>query len=484
VLLRNAQLGDTRVDLNLSGGVIRSIVQHDPHATNLSGEVVDAHGHWLTPGLWDNHVHFSQWTLAKRRPDISATKSAAEAARVSAEAMRAEQMPALPFVAVGFRDGLWADAPNLADLDAAAGEWPMVLVSADLHSVWLNSAALALYGHAGHPTGLLREDDAFEITRRIDDVPDETLDSWADQVAAQASARGVVGIVDFEMTWNLDTWLRRMRGGTQRLRVEFGIYSADLDRAIELGLRTGDSVTDLLTVGSFKVLTDGSLNTRTAYCYEGYGDEHGHGTGVLTVPPEELMPLLRKATAAGILPAVHAIGDRANTLALDVFEELGVGGRIEHAQLLATSDVARFAQLNVVASVQPEHAMDDRDVADKFWQGRTDRAFVLRSLVDAGAELAFGSDAPVAPLDPWITMAAAVGRGRDNRPSWHPEQCVTVAEAIAASTRTTIAVGQPADLVLTTLNPATASVAELRAMPVVATLLAGKFTFRQSGFGE
>jgi predicted amidohydrolase YtcJ len=143
---------------------------------------------------------------------------------------------------------------------------------------------------------------------------------------------------------------------------------------------------------------------------------------------------------------------------------------------LAWSDLPRFAALGVTASVQPEHALDDRDVADHYWASRTERAFMLRSLLDAGARLALGSDAPVAPLDPWLAMAAAVGRTREGREPWHPEQTITAGEALAASVRTTVAVGQVADLVVTDLDPVSATAAQLRAMPVSATLLAGSFT--------
>ncbi|MET0726492.1 MAG: amidohydrolase family protein, partial [Leifsonia sp.] len=220
-----------------------------------------------------------------------------------------------------------------------------------------------------------------------------------------------------------------------------------------------------------------SLNTRTAYCFDPYpgltGDE---AYGLLTVPPDALVPLLQTARDAGLRPAVHAIGDQANTLALDAFETLGVGGSIEHAQLLGGTDVSRFAALGVTASVQPEHAMDDRDVADRYWAGRTDRAFVLRSLLDSGAVLALGSDAPVAPLDPWVGIAAAVGRTRDGRAPWHPEQAITVQEAVAASARTSVAVGEPADLAILDADPLQATMDELRTLPVAATLLGGRFT--------
>jgi predicted amidohydrolase YtcJ len=197
---------------------------------------------------------------------------------------------------------------------------------------------------------------------------------------------------------------------------------------------------------------------------------------MLTVPTEQLVPLLRTAWSAGIAPAVHAIGDEANRLALDAFEAVGCRGRIEHAQLLRAEDLPRFAALGIAASVQPEHAMDDRDVAERYWAGRTGRSFAFRSLLGAGAELLFGSDAPVSPLDPWVTLSAAVTRSRDGREPWHPEQAVTVAEALAASVHGTVAVGEPADLVAVDLAPSAASGEELRAMPVALTLLAGRTT--------
>lgn len=464
MILANARLGHGPVDIRIENGLITEI------GTGLEGESRDdLGGRWVSPGLWDNHVHFTQWTLTSQRTDLSFVESAAEAARLIGAASSGQAL----LIGGGFRDAMWPDAPALDILDATTGGVPAVLVSADLHAVWLNSAALTLYGHTGHPTGLLTEDAAFEVQRQLGVVPDEIADGWARAAAAAAARRGVVGIVDFEMTWNRDVWLRRVAEGHDALRVEFAIYPQHLERAIAAGLRTGDAIDDLVTVGGFKVLTDGSLNTRTAATVDAY-DDGSHG--LLTVPPDELLPLMRRAVGAGIRPNVHAIGDHANTLALDAFETVGAGGCIEHAQLLAESDHARFAKLGVTASVQPEHAMDDRDVADRYWQGRTARMYAFRSLLDAGATLLLGSDAPVSPLDPWIGIAAAVTRERDGRQSWHPEQRITVAEALAASTRTTVAVGQKADLVVTDLDPMTATGDELRAMPVATTLLGGRFT--------
>jgi predicted amidohydrolase YtcJ len=456
MLLRNARVSGgpgEPVDVRVENGVITQI-----GALGGSGdEARDLGGRWLSPGLWDNHVHFSQWALVQQRLDVSTAGSAREAvAMVVGELQSADSDPGstLPFIGYGFRDGLWRDEPTVEALDAVGGRRPIVLVSGDLHSVWLNSVALALYGHAG-ATGLLVEEPAFEITRRLGIVADELLDLWVDAAARRAASRGVVGIVDLEMAWSLDAWTRRIASGTRSLRVEFGVYAQHLDRAIALGLRTGDRVNDRLTVGPLKLISDGSLNTRTAYCFDEYpgreGAEHSHG--LLTLPPEELLPLMRRGAAAGIVPTVHAIGDHANAIALDAFAELGV-----------------------VASVQPDHALDDRDVAEHHWAGRTGRAFALRGLLDSGATLALGSDAPVSPLDPWVTIAAAVSRSRGDREPWHPEQRISTAEALSASTRTTVAVGQPADLIATDIDPLTAPVEGLRHQVVAATLLGGEFT--------
>jgi predicted amidohydrolase YtcJ len=468
VILRGARIGDDVVDLRIEDGIIAEVGA----IVSVGDDSVEMDGRWLIPGLWDHHVHFSQWSLRSQRLDVSSTRSAAETARLIADAIGPSSPN--PFVAVGFRDGLWPDAPNLAVLDAVSSA-PIVVVSGDLHAVWLNSAALTLYGRAGNETGVLREDESFRILGFIDSVDDAQLDAWVDAAGRAAAAKGIVGIVDYEMAWNPEVWKRRQASGTESLRVEVAVYSEHLDRAIKEGLRTGDRLGDLLTMGNFKILIDGSLNTRTAYCWDEYAGVPGE-FGILTVPEDRLRELMTRSSESGIEPSVHAIGDRANSIALDAFEAVGCRGRIEHAQFVSTADLPRFARLGVTASLQPDHAMDDRDVADHYWAGRTDRAFPLRSLLDASATVLLGSDAPVSPLDPWLTIAAAVGRSRDGREPWHPEQAISASEAIAASTRGTIEVGQPADLVVTERDPLASTADQLRAMPVCATILAGRFT--------
>ncbi|MEO7349505.1 MAG: amidohydrolase [Terrimesophilobacter sp.] len=479
--LTNARLGDSVVNIAVEGGVITSIVPADTAPENTAAETIDVGGRWVLPGLWDHHVHFNQHALAVRRIDVSGAESAAEAAKIVADqASRVRLQAGQPLIGHGFRDGLWPDTPTAEMLDAVVGGVPALLISGDLHCAWLNTAALAMFGHAGHPTGVLREDPCFALMARLQDISDATLDEWVADASTAAAARGVVGVVDMEMGPNVASWQRRAAHGFATMRVQAGIYTAYLDEAISAGFSRGTSLggSSLITSGPFKILTDGSLNTRTAYCVDEYHGTHDHG--LLTVSTEELVPLMMKASAAGIEPAVHAIGDEANRLVLNAFERVGCRGRIEHAQLLRVEDIPRFAALGVAASVQPEHAMDDRDIAEHHWAGRTDRAFVLRSLLDAGAELLLGSDAPVAPLDPWVTLSAAVFRSRGGRAPWHPEQSITVAEALAASTHNAVKVGHAADLIAVDRDPFTATGDQLRTMPVSLTLVAGSVTHSAS----
>jgi len=488
-VLRAARVDGAVVDLTVDRGVITAIRPHSP------GPGVALDGRTVVPGLWDNHVHFDQWALARRRLDLSAVGSAAEVVALVAERLRTGSGTGSGtgsdgmLVGAGFRDGLWPDAPRLDLLDAVSPGVRVVLVSGDLHCCWLNSAAAAHYGIVPDPSGVVREQDwhpIMEDVRRADD-----LDRFADEAARAAAARGVVGIVDFEAPFPLDAWRSRITSGSRSLRVVSSVWPPSLDEALERGLRTGEAVpgTDgLLTMGPLKIVTDGSLNTRTAFCVDPYPGLEGtaHPCGMVLVSPSELVPLLERAAAGGLEVAVHAIGDAANTFVLDAFASTGARGRVEHAQLLQVSDVPRFAALGIVASVQPEHAVDDRDVADHYWAGRTGRAFVFRSLLDAGAALALGSDAPVAPLDPWVAIAAAVHRSGDGRAPWHPEQQVTPAEALAASSGPDgpLREGRVADLVVLDADPLSATPARLREMPVAATMLGGTWTHLSDSAGD
>ena len=484
VLLRTVRRVGTSgapADVRVTDGVVTAVAPAGTlDATSTDTDVLQADGAWLGPGLVDHHTHFDQWALVRRRVDVSAADSAEATADLLAAVARTGVADRV-LIGHGYRDGMWPRPASRELLDRAAPGLPVVVVSADLHAVWCNALALRHFGAvlgralAAGDDGVLREQDAFDVTGALSQVPDAVLDGWVADAAEAAAARGVTRVIDLEMRFGLDRWTRRIRGGTDALRVASGVYATELSDVIARGLRTGDVVEGtrgLLTMGPFKVITDGSLGTRTAALAD--------GSGMLAWSFEDLVAVTRRAVDAGLVPAVHAIGDRANTLALDVFEAVGARGTIEHAQLLADADVERFARLGVAASVQPEHAMDDRDIADHHWAGVTDRAFAFATLARAGARVLLGSDAPVAPLDPWVSLAAAVGRDRDGREPWHPSERLSALTAWTGSTdgRVGVSVGDVADLVLVESDPLAASSAALRTMPVLGTAIAGRWTYR------
>ncbi|MGA4668721.1 amidohydrolase [Propionibacteriaceae bacterium Y1923] len=456
-------------------------------APGEGAEVVDGGGGVVMPGLWDAHTHLAQWAMSSRWVDVSAATSPQHAARLMAAALPAATDDEQVLVGFGFRDSTWAQSPTAADLDAQVADRPVVVISNDVHSTWLNSAALAHFGVADE-TGLLQEQAAFDLQTRLATAPDEVVDRWVDQAARQAAGRGVVGVVDLGMAWNPGEWRRRCAAGFQGLRVRAGVYPQHLDRVAEQRLRGGQRLDErgLVTLGPLKIITDGSLTARTAWCREPYratgtgdplpGQEHG----VCSVGLEELVWLMHRATGLGLECAVHAIGDRAVAQVLDGFTETGSPGSLEHAQLVGPSDITRMAALGVRASVQPAHLLDDRDAMDTLWAGRTHHAFPLAQMAAAGVELALGSDAPVARLDPWLAIEVAVRRTLGSREPWHPEQALGLSQALKASTGGvgSLVVGAEADLVVLPVNPFEVPADQLHAIAPALTMLAGRLTWQ------
>jgi predicted amidohydrolase YtcJ len=463
-MTRARLLDGSVVDLEVDDGRIAAIAPSAPGARSADGDV-DLDGRTLLPGLWDEHVHLSAWAAHRRRISLADVGSAAEAAARIGEGLRRHPGDE-PLVAVGMRQGLWSDAPSRALLDAVAGDRPVTAIGADLHATWSSSAMGRMLDVELPEDGILREGPSFAALARLEATADDVVrQRWIREALADATRRGVVGITDLDLDDAVGAWATRT---PPPVRIEVGVYPHDLDAAEARGDRTGRRILERVHVGPLKVITDGSLGTRTAYCHDPYP---GGGRGLLEVPPETLADVLARGRRMGLANAAHAIGDAALGHVLDVFAALGVTGRIEHAQLATDADVARMARLGVVASLQPEHMLDDRELVARYWAGRERLAYRIRSLLDAGVRVILGSDAPVAPLDPWVSMSAAVTRTRDGDAPWQPQEGIDVATAIDASTRTRIAVGEPADLVALggDLAPET-----LRGMPVDLTVVAGE----------
>ena len=458
-----------------------------------SPEVVDLGGRVVVPGLTDSHVHFPTWALAQTEVALDGCRSLEETLARIAGAPRESGRVIRGY---GWRSGDWPGGadPTAARLDEVTGETPAAMIAKDYHSLWLNSAALALAGGDleveggvverdahGEPTGVLREEAAWRFKDRYLVVPD---DVYVDAMRAGlklAAARGVTSVHDKD-GWlgALRLWQRLERAGALTLRVWQSVPADQVGSLASLGIASGLG-SPMLRIGYLKAFMDGTLGSETALMLD--------GSGVRITSGEQLAEIIRAGAAAGFPVAVHAIGDGANREALDAFEAtrpiwepLGLRHRIEHAQLLSPEDLPRFASLGVACSVQFSHATSDRDLADRFWAGKTDGAYAYRSLLDSGAVVANGSDAPIEELDPLAGIRAGVRRTIDAREAWHPEQAVTVQQAFEATTlapawlcgderwRGRLIPGQASDLVVLDRDPWDDLDAE-----VVATMVAGRW---------
>jgi predicted amidohydrolase YtcJ len=466
------------------------------HETSLpSPDVVDLHGRCVVPGFTDSHVHFPTWSLAQRDVRLDGADGLEEALDRVREHPRHDAW----IRGTGWRAAEWETQPTKEALDAVTGSVPAALWAKDYHSLWLNSAALALaHGDLdveggvverdaqGEPTGVLREESAWQFRARFGAVPD---DEWIEATRAGlpvAASRGVVAIHD------KDGWLgaprifqRLAEGGGLTLRVWQSVPHELLPELQAVGLRSGIG-DDFLRIGYLKAFMDGTLGSQTAWMLD--------GSGVRITSGEELADIIVRGARAGWPVGVHAIGDRANREALDAFEATkdewaprGLRQRIEHAQCLAHEDISRFAALGIACSVQFSHAPSDRDLADRFWPLQADGVYSFRSLWDSGALVANGSDAPVEELDPLAGMRAGVRRSIDERPAWHPEQALTIDEALRATTvnpawlagderrRGKLLPGFLADLVVLTKDPVECPTDELETVAVVATMVGGRW---------
>lgn len=441
---------------------------------------VDLQGGCVLPGFNDAHVHFPTWAMAQRQVRLEGAATIEEAVERVAQAARG-LAPGRWLRGLGWRAADWTPEtePHRAWLDRAAPGVRVALMSRDYHSLWLSSAALeaargdlAVDGgvvetDAAGPTGVIREMSAWRFRdRHSAPTREEYLEAMREALPLAAS-RGVTAVHD------KDGWLGSPELFAALEPLPLRVWqSVPADR---MGRQPGDYV---------KAFMDGTVGSGTALLLD--------GSGVVITSREDFTEIIREATARRLPVAVHAIGDLANRHALDAFEAtqdewapLGLRQRIEHAQLVAEDDLARFAAVGVTASVQFSHATADRDLADAVWAPFTDRAYAYRSLLDAGTRLVNGSDAPVEELDPLAGIRAGVRRTLDDRDAWHPEQRVTLDEAIHATCtapawlardeqrRGTLAPGMLADLVVLDRDP----YADLDGAAVVGTMLEGAWTY-------
>jgi hypothetical protein len=494
-------------------------------------EQIDVKGKLILPGLVDSHFHFEWFTLGLRFVDVEAP-TLDEALRRVAE--RAAVTPKGQWIrGHGWNYTLWGtEFPTAAQLDAVVPDHPVYLTAKSMHAGWANSLALKLAGITtetpnpaggevlkdaqGQLLGILTETAMDLMAARSyttkpavnGAVPEVTAEEVADSMIESQKMVwkvGLTGVHDFDGVRSFKAWqILRERGG-QGLRVVKTIPVAYLDHAVQVGLRSGFG--DVwLRVGNVKIFADGALGPRTAAMIEPYEDDQNN-FGIVVTDKEQIYEYGALASKNGLALTVHAIGDKANHDLLDVFETLRteesqrpannnrrLRHRAEHLQVVHPNDWPRFAQLDIIGSVQPIHATSDMLMVDKYWGKRGVGAYAWRTQLNHGTLLTFGSDTPVEPYNPFWGMHAAVTRRRaDGTPGqagWYPDQRLTVAEAVDGYTKSpayvgynekelgSIEVDRLADLTIVDRDLFTCDPMAIRDTVVLGTVVDGEFKYR------
>ncbi len=473
----------------------------------------DMQGFTVLPGLIDAHLHLQYYSLSLQKIDCETDTLEECLQRVSERVHKARAGEWI--LGHGWNQNRWRNWPTATDLDHIAPNNPVFLTAKSLHAAWVNTAALKLAGVGvgtpdpkdgqlqrnakGEPTGILLEN---AISLAGDFVPKPGPVALAEAIEKAQPIlwkMGLTGIHDFDKR---DCFLALQELHAQhrlKLRVTKNIPVELLDHASKIGLRTGFG-DDWLRIGSVKAFMDGALGPRTAAMFQPYIGEP-ENKGNLILDGEQLFEFTRHAADVGLGMTVHAIGDRANHEVLNAYEQLRayetekdlphLRHRIEHVQVLHPDDVPRLAKLDIIASMQPVHATSDMIMADKYWGERTSLAYALKTQLDAGTHLAFGSDAPVELPNPFRGIYAAVTRRRpDGSPGpegWHPEQKLSMRQAIegfttgaayaayAENRQGSLAAGRLADLIVLEKDPFICNPEEVKDLQSSATMVAGEW---------
>ena len=440
------------------GRVLAAGTADDLRRAAPAARTLDLRPATLTPGLVDAHIHLIEWALFRRDVDLTAAASPEDAARlVARHAGRGSGW----IRGRGWNPHRWATAPTRELLDRAAPGRPVALQSHDMHALWVSTVALELAGIGpdtpdpeggrivrdaeGRPTGLLLERAAELVVRGIPPASDAEAEAALLDAQAELHRHGITAVhclPNIHVTGpDPLPLLESLRArDLLRLRALVHLPVDSLDDAIRVGLRSGFGG-EWIRIGAVKMFLDGTLGSRTALLREPYLGSTSRGIEVM--PADEFCDTVRRAAKAGIASVVHAIGDAAVSLAIDVLSDPAVRGpalphRIEHVQLCPPDRFADLGGAGILASVQPCHLITDWRAAERHWG--TDRcrgAYAFRSLRDGGAVLAFGSDAPVEPVDPRRGLFAAVARqDLEGEPAggWFPDERLTAADALRAYT--------------------------------------------------
>ena len=454
---------DTRAGaIGVKGGHIAAIGTGAVRArTGKRTRVIDLQGAFVTPGFIDPHVHFVKAATMLSQPSLRDAADPKEfVARIAAAAK------ALP-KGVWLEGGNWdqdrwgGEMPHRKWIDAVTPDTPVAVIRYDLHMLFLNSLALKLAGidrntvsppggviekdASGEPTGIVKDAAKDLVLRAIGEQTPEQIDAVTRQGIELALSKGVTQVHPTELeTISFDSTRRLHAKGETGLRFRHYLPLKDWEAQAALIAREGRG-DDWVQWGGCKVVFDGSLGSRTARFYEPYLDEPGT-RGIVVTDPADLKRWISGADKAGIQVTAHAIGDEANDIVLDTFAAVAKANgprarrfRVEHVQHMKPAAIARFKAQDVIASVQPYHAIDDgRWAVRRIGEERLKTSFAFGSLVRSGAHVCMGSDWPVAPIDPLTGLEAAVDRETidgKNPNGWFPEQRITLAQAMRCYTR-------------------------------------------------
>ncbi|HWT45787.1 MAG TPA: amidohydrolase [Vicinamibacterales bacterium] len=484
-----------------------------------AAETIDLHGQFVTPGFIDSHVHFLEGGFRLTSVQLRDAKTREEF--VSRIERFAATVPKGTWITGGDWDHtLWGgELPRRDWIDAVTPDHPVWVNRLDGHMALANTAALRAAGISdsaadvaggdverdanGHVTGLLKDNAMDLVTARMPPPSAEQNDRALDAAMKYVAEQGVTAVHHMGTWDDLDVFERAWRAGRLTTRIQAAVPLATWERLVQTVASRrfgadghGDS---WLRVGVLKGFVDGSLGSHTAAFFEPFTDAP-KDRGLFVTTPEDLYKWISGADRAGLYVAVHAIGDRAVGTILDIFERVEREDgprdrrfRIEHAQHLRPGDIPRFRQLNVIASMQPYHAIDDGRWAERIiGPVRIRTTYAFRSLLDAGARLAFGSDWYVAPPTPLEGIYAAVTRRTldDKHPDgWVPDEKITVDAALRAYTSGgayasfrehdagTIAPGMLADLTVIDRDLRAIPPEQIRDAHIVRTIVGGKTVF-------
>lgn len=423
--------------------------------------IVDLDGAFVTPGFIDPHVHFVKAATMLSQPSLRDAADPREFVQRIAAAARA--LPKGQWLEGGNwdQDRWGGEMPNRSWIDPVTPDTPVAVIRYDLHMLLLNSLALRLTGidrstpdvpggvierdPAGEPTGIIKDAAKDLVLRAIGTPTDDQIDAVTRQGIAHALSKGVTQVHPTELeTISFDSTRRLRARGETGLRFRHYLPLKDWETQAALIAREGRGDT-WVQWGACKVVFDGSLGSRTARFYEPYADEPST-RGILVTDPADLHDWIAAADKADLQVTAHAIGDEANDIVLDTMAAVARANgardrrfRVEHVQHMKPHAIARFRQQDIIASVQPYHAVDDgRWAVRRIGEERLKTSFAFGSLVRSGAHVCMGSDWPVAPIDPLTGLDAAVNRETldgKNPQGWYPEQRVTLAEAMRSYTQ-------------------------------------------------